>query len=403
MDDDSGWIVVAHRIPAEVTPLAGWLADAADRITLITSTASAPGYEGAFAEVIAVDDYSGGTGVDEHLDRLCRTRPVRRIVHGTEDDLLRIAKVRDRYGVAGLGERDALAYRDKLVMKNAVAGSVSTPACLAPRDFDEAVGFAERYGWPVVVKPRRGYGSKDVVLVRSAPALRAEVADRPADDVLLEEFITGPVHHVDGFMRDGEVLVACASRYLNNCLAWHENRPLGSIQLDDDDPLNAALEAFTATVVKTLPATDLSPFHLEVFAREPDGELYFCEIGARLGGAHVLETLTYTTGVNPVELWFRHQAGLPVDGAELRRGTDRFGWLLMPPRTGTLESVEGSPLPGYVRNYYHPTDLPRTFDGAHTSTDAALAFVVEGSSSREVEQHLQECITWASEAMTWGN
>ncbi|GII52756.1 carboxylate--amine ligase [Planotetraspora thailandica] len=393
-------IVVAHRIPSAVTPLGEWLGEVADRVVLITSKEAADEYARAFPEVIGVADYSGSDEVVERLDELCRTRNVTRIVYGTEDDILRLARVRTRYGIAGLGEAQALPYRDKALMKDAVREAVRTPSYLVPPGPDEAASFAARTGWPVVVKPRLGYGSRGVVVATSEAMLRAEVEARPADDVLLEEFVPGDVYHVDGFMRDGEVVLSQPSRYLNGCLAFQEGRPLGSVQLDADDPVARAFETFVPAVIGALPPTELTPFHLEAFLHEATGELYFCEIAARLGGAHVFETLTQVTGVNPVRTWYRHQVGL-VEEPRFRHGTDRYGWLLVPPQAGTLDAIHDLPLPEGVVQYRANFQPPHSFDGAHASTDAVVSFVVGGESSQHVERSLRSCIRWAAEALRW--
>lgn len=393
-------IVVAHRIPASVTPLSEWLAEVADRVVLITSTSSAEEYTPSFPEVIAVDDYSGTDEVIDHLDELCRTREVARIVYGTEDDILRLARIRTRYGIAGMHEAQALPFRDKALMKDIVRAAVPTPGYLVPSGPDEAAGFAAKAGWPVVVKPRFGYGSRGVVVVASEAVLRAEIAARPADDVMVEEFLPGEVYHIDGFMCDGKVLVALPSRYLNGCLAFHDGEPLGSFQVDADDPVAVACESLVPTVVAALPPTELTPFHLEIFVHATTGELYFCEIAARLGGAHVYETLTPAIGVNPVRMWFRNQVGL-VEEPEFRRSTHRYGWLLIPPRVGTLEAIDDLPLPEGVVHYRTNVQPPHTFDGAHASTDAVVSFVVTGESGRHVEQNLRSCIGWAANALRW--
>ncbi|KQV95237.1 hypothetical protein [Streptomyces sp. Root369] len=60
---DDGLILLAHRIPAQVTPVGEWLAEVADRVVLITSEEAGPGYAGQFGEVIPVADYSGSDAV----------------------------------------------------------------------------------------------------------------------------------------------------------------------------------------------------------------------------------------------------------------------------------------------------------------------------------------------------
>ncbi|GAA1847260.1 ATP-grasp domain-containing protein [Actinomadura bangladeshensis] len=403
-------IVVLNRLPASVTPLAEWLDGAAGDVQLITSTAAAEGYAGSFPTVIGVDDYSAGPDVPRVLDELCAAGGVERIVHLTEEDVLRAAAARDRYGVPGQSYGDALPYRDKLLMKRRVSASgIRVPAFHAPNTptssddrhgSDAVLRFADEYGWPVVVKPRLGYASTGVRVVRTPADLVADIRARDADDVLVEEFIPGPVCHVDGFCANGKVLFACPSRYVNDCLAFHDSVPLGSAQLDPGDPLAAELTDFTRAVVAALPPTDRSPFHLEVIVDERTGELVFCEIACRLGGGHMMETLTLRTGVNPARASVRDQAGLPSP-AVITPGRTLYGWILIPPRPGTLAGIAELSPPPFVRHFHVKTPCPRTFTGASTSVDSVLGFVVEGATSDEVARRLAECAEIAETILKW--
>jgi hypothetical protein len=146
-----------------------------------------------------------------------------------------------------------------------------------------------------------------------------------------------------------------------------------------------------------------SPFHLEAF-RRPDGELVFCEIACRLGGAHVVQALTYATGVNPARLWIRHQAGL-ADGPETARkladADGRYGWLLIPPRPGRLLEVwEPSGLP-FIKDFFVNTPVPREFSGATGSVDSVMSFVLQGRDSADLTRNVLRCARLASGLARW--
>ncbi|MFB8765418.1 ATP-grasp domain-containing protein [Nocardiopsis alba] len=392
-------LVVVHRVPVTVTPLHEWLAEVADRVVLITSTESADAYRAVFDHVIAVDDYSDGPAVARHLDELCRAHRVARIVCGTEDDALRVAAARERWGIPGMGLREALLHRDKLLMKDAVGRRVRTPGYTAPESPEEAVEFAERTGWPVVVKPRSGYGSRGVRVVHDAESLWKEVADRAEEDLLLEEFVPGVVYHVDGFTHQGEVLWSVPSRYLNTCLSWQEGASLGSAQMDPGDDLTLRLDAFAREVSKALPIAEPTPFHLEVFEHSVTGELLFCETAARTGGGHILDVLEHATGMNCVREWYRGQCGLPQACDRPRTTSERFGFLLVPPRRGRLLSIADDH-PEYARIASRSTP-PQEFGAAAASTDTVMGVIVSGTSNQRVEERLASCAAWAERAMEW--
>lgn len=400
-EDRTPIVIVVHRIPAAVTPLADWFEEIADRTVLVTTRECEPGYRGAFAEIIVVQNYSHGDEVPGHVDRLCRERRVERIVCGTEDDIVRIAEIRERYGIPGMRAADAGVFTDKLLMKLAVRDSVPTPEFEVDVTEPALSDFLARTGWPVVIKPRRSYGSRGVRVVRSVGRLLDEAATRRADDTIVEEFVPAVVHHVDGFIQDGKVLISCPSRYVNDCLSFQDGTPLGSVQLDLDDPARGALEQFARDVAAAMPRTELTPFHLEVFCSADSGKLTFCEIACRLGGGHIIEAMTYRLGVNPVSLWYRSQAGLPVETANLSLRSECFGFLLVPPHRGTLLAVSRCQLPPYVTDFFLETPVPNSFDGASASTDSVLAFVVTAADAATVEEHLRTCMSIATHITTW--
>lgn len=391
-----------HRIPSAVTPLGDWLSDVADRVTLVTGEDSYEQYREAFPRVYAVPDYSANPVVEPLLGEICRQRPISTLIHVTEDDILRCARVRDGYDLIGPRYVDVLAWRDKYEMKRAVStAGVRTPQFALPADLAGARQFAARTGYPLVVKPRRGYASHGVTLIAGdAELVSCPVAWDP-DEVMIESYAGGEVFHLDGFCQDGKVLYVSVSRYLNNCLSFQEGLPLGSAQLDRGTEQWDRFADLATQVVAALPPLDFCPFHLEVF-RRPDGELVFCEIACRLGGAHIMETLSYDTGVNPARLWIRHQAGLE-DGPGTVLGTSAacYGWLLIPPRVGRLVEVREPVRMPFIKDFIVKTRVPRDFDGAHGSTDSVVAFVVEGADSLEVQSHLATCVDLAGDLVRW--
>lgn len=395
--------LMTHRIPQSHTPLGEWLAEIADRVTLITDQHAHPTYQGTFRDVYAVPDYSVDGAVEAVLQKVCEQRPITTLIHSTEDDILRCARVRDQFGISGLRYQQALAWRDKHEMKRLVKGHVPVPSHTVPRNIEDVLEFARSAGFPVVMKPRTGFASRGVTVTTDAAQLARATAGWDADDLLLEAFVAGPVFHMDGFTVNHELLYLSVSRYLNDCLSFHASLPLGSVQLDRDSEDFRQAETFTGKVLAALPPVGFSPFHLEAF-RRPDGELVFCEIACRLGGAHVMQALTYVTGVNPARLWIRHQAGLE-DGPGIARnladaGT-RYGWLLIPPHPGRLLEVRRPPSLPFIKDFFINTPVPSEFSGATGSVDSIMSFVLEGHDSAALTRNALDCVRLAPDLSRW--
>lgn len=393
-------IAIAHRIPASVTPLADWVPELCDDVVLVTTPECAAGYQEDFRHIRVVTDYSTGGQVESVLEDLA-SEGLQRIVSGTEDDVLRVARVREKFGIPGMHTIAARHFIDKYVMKSALAGNVRVPGFAAADDPTALARLCGCHPGPYVIKPRRGYASRDVKVVRDSRELAAELATRDLGISMVEEFIDGEMFHVDGLMRAGRVQVAFPSAYVNNCLSFQQSTPLGSAQLDDGCPVQRELLAFTRAVVATLPQTPLTPFHLEVF-RDREQRLVFCEIACRLGGGHIMETFTHKLGTNPVRIWYRDQAGLPPETDPAPAGrSDNAGFLLVPPRAGTVLAIDRPDLPDFVTGFSINTDCPRTFTGASASTDEMLGFVVQGRDFTEVTTRLQHCMSIANEITHW--
>ena len=188
--------LMTHRIPESLTPLGEWLAEVADKLTLITDQHAFPTYQETFPDVYAVPGYSANNAVEVLLQEVFPHRRITTLIHSTEDDILRCARVRDRFGISGLRYQQAVAWRDKYEMKRLVTGHVPVPSHTVPRDVGDALDFAQSVGYPVVVKPRTGFASRGVTVVADAVELTRLVDGWDADDLLLEAFVAGPVLHM---------------------------------------------------------------------------------------------------------------------------------------------------------------------------------------------------------------
>src|SRR5690349_6258232 len=261
--------------------------------------------------VFDTEDPSDMTGYEQQLDTIVKLAdelaaefgPPRAVVGLFEHTVYPSAVLRDRFDVPGTRAEVALRCRDKVEMKRALrAGDVPVPrfwpvgSGTTPEELrDRLAGVTGR----VVLKPRRQAGSVGVRAFASV----AEVLDHAAaigfeDGYELEEYVDGPVHHLDGVVRDGAVRFLSVSRYVGTCLGFEaETVPVGSMTVDDPDVVDRAA-AFTAATLTALGLRD-SSFHLEAFLT-PGGRFVFLEIACRFGGAGVPAQLRLAAGFDIV-------------------------------------------------------------------------------------------------------
>jgi DNA-directed RNA polymerase specialized sigma24 family protein len=256
-----------------------------------------------------------------------------RVIALSEYDLLAAARVREVLGVPGGNVADVLPVRDKVAMKAAITAA----GLRAPRFLDlrtAVTGGPATVSWtgPTVLKPRAGASSEGV---RRFPTVQAALAAALSaqtpfdiDDLEVEEFVEGPIIHVDGLVADGAPVAVQTSRYVNTCLGFAAGAPLGSIQVHTTpEVVEWTLRCLSAVGITT------GPFHLEAF-ETPEG-MVFLEVGARFGGADVVDTFELATGARLPAAQLR----LLVDGpgTPLAVGTPRpgqqYGWFVWPGHT----------------------------------------------------------------------
>ena len=267
-----------------------------------------------------------------------------RVVVVAECDVLRAAEIRARTGLVGMWPDEAVAYRDKVTMKQRVRsfGIKVAPFRRAASAFDVWDAVTE-FGYPFIIKPPHGRGSSDVALLRDASEVDAFLSEGPFSDRgrtvewLVEKYIVGNQYRVDGVYNDGLPVLIAAAKYVSTNLDYLGGGYLGSVMLPPDDALSRELvEQARRIVERALPPIHNGGFHMEVFHSEDTGML-FSEVGARIGGGSIPEEIEAAYGVNVVIESIRAQIGRtpsPVlDLGSLPRVT---GQLHVSPRRGRL-------------------------------------------------------------------
>jgi hypothetical protein len=340
--------------------------------------------------------------VDQLRPWVAAQAPFDRVITRHESLIVPAAVLRDEFGIPGLSLAVAHSFRDKVAMKAAVSrAGLDTPRFL-PAD-----RLPDTAPWPgrTVVKPRDGAGSRDVSIFDSYPAARAFVHSELAADgdpetrrdaYEVEEYLAGPIWHVDGYLFDGQPVAVQASRYVHTCLDFERGHPLGSVQYP-----NPELEAWAVECVRALGGQSLT-FHLEAIMTERGP--VFLEVAARCGGAHIVDAFQYRTGVH------LHTVDMASDVAgRLARhlitapaSDDLYGWFVYPGHThgGTAcevsvpDEVIGAPLVLGYRIFPPGVPLPTT--RSYRPENLPLAGMVAGPDPDALDGWIRELFDRAS-------
>ena len=238
---------------------------------------------------------------------LARTERLDRIVALDDFDVETAAMLREYLYVPGMGETTGRAFRDKLAMRSrARAAGIACPDFIHPVNHDGINEWTSRVAAPWVLKPRGQAAAIGIKKIGSADELWRVLEslgdDRP--EYVLEQFVPGDVYHVDSLVFDRRVVFASASRYGTPPMAVaHEGGIFVTRTLAESDPIAEALKTVNARLLDAFGMLR-GVSHTE-FIRTRDGQLYFLETSARVGGAYIVDVVEAATGVNLWREWAR--------------------------------------------------------------------------------------------------
>jgi glutathione synthase/RimK-type ligase-like ATP-grasp enzyme len=277
-------------------------------------------------------DDAGAELVLHAAAHLCRERKVHALVALEEFDVITAALAREHLRLPGMDSARARLFRDKLAMRvRAREASLRVPDFVPLFNYQEIGEYMERVPPPWVVKPRSDVSASGIQKLeesehvwRAIEALDARAAlQERSSYYLLEKFVAGEVFHVDSVVEGGEVIFSGASRYGRPPMkVAHEGGVFTTHTLGYDSAEQTELTRLNAELLRAL-GLERGAAHAEFIRGAEDGEFYFLEVAARVGGAHIAETLEAASGHNLWREWARvevaHARGERVGRLEPRR------------------------------------------------------------------------------------
>jgi biotin carboxylase len=233
---------------------------------------------------------------------LARSIRFDRIVPFDDVEVDAAARLREHLRLPGMGETRARVFRDKLAMRvRAREEDVPVPDFAGVIHHDDIRAFTERVPAPWMLKPRTEASSTGIKKLHTPEELWAEIhglGDR-ASHFLLERFLPGAVFHVDSIVSEGKVVFSEVHR--NGVPPFEVSHAGGVFSTYTVERGSADDVVLRAMNEKLLTRFGLlrGVAHVE-FIKDAEGNHYFLEAGARVGGAHVADVVEAATGVN---LW----------------------------------------------------------------------------------------------------
>jgi biotin carboxylase len=280
----------------------------------------------------ALPDDAGVEAVIHAAAEVGRDRKTHALVALEEFDVVTAALAREHLRLPGLQSTAARVFRDKLAMRErARDAGLRVPEFTPLFNYQEVGEFMGRVAPPWVVKPRSDVSASGIHRLEEAEQVwrtiealdaREALQDR-SSYYLLEKFVPGEVFHVDSVVEAGEVVFCGVSRYGRPPLSVvQEGGVFVSHTIEYDSTEREELTGLNAGLLAAL-GLERGAAHAEFIRGADDGEFYFLEVAARVGGAYIAETLEAATGHNLWREWARvevaHARGVRVGRLEPRR------------------------------------------------------------------------------------
>lgn len=376
-------ILIVNRWDDEFADYGNYVDHEAFQVSYVTIRSHLPRIPANAAHVEVVEDFGDTARITAAAD-LCHERAGRfeRVLALSEFDLLTGAALRERYGVPGASLERTLNFRDKPRMKQVLgARGIRVPGYRCVENLDDVAEFADGATGDLMLKPRTGAASAGCLALPRGTDLAAALAGLDLRGFEVEEFLHGPIWHVDGLVHGGKMLLGRASRYVGTCYDFARGRPLGSIV--QSGARAQAVVDFARGCLEVL-GLENGIFHLE--AVETAAGIAFLEVGARVGGGEIPFVFNDVYGVDLIGDWIRLELGRAPLTAPGRDEGEHAGFLMIPEAVGYRVTGRESLL-GRVEGLYAELlpDVGHVFDG-HGGYDALLGRFRYRAASAEAVQ-----------------
>lgn len=262
-----------------------------------------PELRAALREYYRVDDLHATDQVRAAVSHfLARHGRVDRLESLNEYWLETDAVLRTEFDIPGLRADDMERVKRKSAMKavfEAAGVAVARWHVLRRDGATDARRFVEAVGYPFIAKPDVGVGAARTYVIGNDADLDAFLADRPAIDYILEEYLDGQLLSYDG-------LVDRAGRIVYSSSLVYGIPVLESVRGKDmhfwiDRYIAPDLEEAGRRIVRAYGISE-RPFHFEFF-RMPGGELVALEVNMRQPGGAVVDMWNWAGDVDFFRAW----------------------------------------------------------------------------------------------------
>lgn len=237
---------------------------------------------------------------------LARGEPIELILPLDDFDIEHAAHLREHFRLPGLTTSQARLFRDKLAMRvRAREAGVLVPDFVHVLNYDRLRDFMARVPPPWFLKPRSEAAAIGIRKLNASAELWPvldELGDRQSHFVL-ERYVPGDVYHVDALVWDGRMGFAEVHQYGQPPFdVMHHGGIFITRTVERGGADDAALRDLGERVIAAL-GLPRGATHMEFIRGREDGQWYFLETAARVGGANITDMVEAATGISLWEEW----------------------------------------------------------------------------------------------------
>ena len=259
-------------------------------------------------EFFVMPDLAKQPDITYGISYLARSRRIDCLIPLDEFDIEIAANLREHLRIPGMGDSTARLFRDKLAMRvQARDAGILVPEFSAVVNYDTLREFMERVPPPWMLKPRTSASALGIKKIHEPDELWRtldEIGDEQSFKVL-EQFIPGEIFHVDSVVSESEIVFANVQQYGSPPLeVMHEGGIFTSYGLSRGSADELALQAINRDLIKAFRLVR-GVTHAEFIKSHANGQCYFLETAARVGGAYIAEVVKAARGINLWTEWAR--------------------------------------------------------------------------------------------------
>lgn len=283
-------------------------------------------------EFFHMPDLSKVDEVIKGVSYLARSHVIDRIAALDDYDVWAAAALREHMRLPGIGDSTVRYFRDKLAMRvKAQEAGIPVPVFVPILNYDAIRAFMERVPGPWLLKPRAEASTIGITKINTPEELweRLNMLGDRQSFFLLERYLPGEVYHVDSLVYNGEVVFAEAHQYARPPLdVFHEGGVSSTRTLPRSSEDERTLKELSRQVIRAF-GMERGATHMEFIKGREDGQFYFLETAARVGGANIVDLIEAATNINLWREWARIELATEEHPYQLPETRQDYGGVLV--------------------------------------------------------------------------